>query len=440
MVSKDIIYKFLKLSFPILLGFVGQQFIVFGDLLIAGRYSTQAVASIGVASNVLNPFMFSVLALAMGISPVIAFNRGKRVSSEGLLSTILLYGLLAGFIGTVFVIGFSEYILPFFKIKESLIKPTKDYIEIVVWSFPFITAFNTLKEFLQGEEKVILANLITVIAVFFNIFLNYILVFGFWNYPGMGEIGLAWASFLIRLLLFLSLLSVIILRHRLTSLDYKVLKDLFQFNIPLALSTFFEIFAFSLVGILSGRLGVVQAATNNIILTIVSISFMIPMSLGSAAAVKVGNAFGRQDKKDLLSNSLSGYFLVLIVTFLVITLYLVLPGTLIRIISEDKSIISLGVSLFAVVAIFQLVDNTQVYILGVLRGLKLTKIPFFIVISSYWLFGMPLGFWLCFYRGYDLLGLWIGLAVSLLIVCFGLLFYLRFKFQELPKLFAQKGS
>ena len=53
--------------------------------------------------------------------------------------------------------------------------------------------------------------------------------------------------------------------------------------------------AFTLATFLIGRLGAVQLAGHQIALNVASITFMVPMGIGSAAAVRVGQAIGARD-------------------------------------------------------------------------------------------------------------------------------------------------
>jgi MATE family multidrug resistance protein len=84
-------------------------------------------------------------------------------------------------------------------------------------------------------------------------------------------------------------------------------------------------------------------------------------------------------------------------------------------------VIETGVPLLFAAAAFQLFDGTQVVSTGSLRGLGDTRTPFYANITGYWVLGLPIGMFLCFRMGWEVLGLWIGLSIGLMIVAVVLL-------------------
>ena len=72
--------------------------------------------------------------------------------------------------------------------------------------------------------------------------------------------------------------------------------------------------------------------------------------------------------------------------------------------------------LLAVAAAFQLFDGVQTVSTGALRGAGDTRTPMFTHLAAYWGVGLPLGYFLCFRRGWGAAGLWIGLCVALMLI------------------------
>jgi MATE family multidrug resistance protein len=419
MTLTESVKSILKLSFPIIIGQLGQMLIVAGDVYIATMYSTKAVAGIGVAGGILNPIFLFGIGLMMGISPCLAVMRGQGNEGKNSLSTVLIYSLIVGFLLT-FVMLLVNEATPLMGIDEALIPSIQQYISIVAWSFPFAIIFQGVKEYLQSYEKVLLPNIMAIMAVILNLGLNYIFVFGIEGIPGMGEVGLAYASLCIRVLLCVSLLLVVIPVHRLSRFSLELSKKVFLFSLPIAFMFFLEVLAFCVVAVLSGRLGVFEAATNNIIMTLASISFMIPLSISSAVAVKVGYAYGLKDKKVMLSFMKASILSVLIYILFSVSTFFFLPEHIMNFMTTDKEVIKLGVSLLFIVALFQFADGLQVILSGVLRGMNDTKTSSYLVFIGYWIIGIPIGIYLTFYLDFGTQGLWSGLAISLSLVAIAL--------------------
>ena len=70
--------------------------------------------------------------------------------------------------------------------------------------------------------------------------------------------------------------------------------------------------------------------------------------------------------------------------------------------------------MLALVALFQLFDGAQGVATGALRGAGNTRIPAISHLLGYWLFGLPLGYVLCFHFGWGAAGLWSGLCLALI--------------------------
>jgi MATE family multidrug resistance protein len=77
---------------------------------------------------------------------------------------------------------------------------------------------------------------------------------------------------------------------------------------------------------------------------------------------------------------------------------------------------ALGASLLVVAGLFQLADGVQAVAGGALRGLKDTQVPMLLAGFGYWVVGLPLGVALAFWAGMGAVGIWVGLAVGLLLV------------------------
>ena len=64
-------------------------------------------------------------------------------------------------------------------------------------------------------------------------------------------------------------------------------------------------------------------------------------------------------------------------------------------------------------AVFQFSDGLQVVFQGLLQGLGDVKVPSFIAVFSYWIIGLPLGYWYAFNKDMSAQGVWVGLAIGL---------------------------
>ena len=106
--------------------------------------------------------------------------------------------------------------------------------------------------------------------------------------------------------------------------------------------------------------------------------------------------------------------------------FFLIPGALLAIYldADDPAnaiILALGTQYLFVAALFQVFDGTQAVTAGLLRGLRDTKVPMVIAVAGYWAIGFTAAAWLGLFSPLEGLGVWIGLAVGLVVVACALL-------------------
>ncbi len=147
-----------------------------------------------------------------------------------------------------------------------------------------------------------------------------------------------------------------------------------------------------------------------------SVTFMVPLGISSAAAVRVGHAVGRRDPEGVGAAGWTAIGLGTAFMMLPALAFVLLPRTLLRIFTDDPGVMAVGVTLLAVAAVFQLFDAAQVVATGALRGVGDTRNPMLWNLIGHWLVGLPVGYYICFTRGAGVIGLWIGLSIGLIVV------------------------
>lgn len=406
--------ELLNLSLPILAGNIGQMFIGLGDIYVAGHYHTDTLAAISVATAIFMTFIVAGFGLTSAITPVLSNYRGqKRPVKEFLLGTIFYSQILALiffiliwlFIPLVYHIGINQEIL-----NDIII-----YLKISSFSIFGLFLFASLKEFLQSYEIVSLPNTLMVFAVFINLGLNFLFVYGYGSFKGLGTAGLAIASLIVRFLL-----AIILFAYCIKFLNKQnhenlspYIKDLVKTGSPIAGAMFIEFLGFNIVAILVGGFSPFYTACHNIIIGITSLSYMIPFSISCALSVKIGYANGAQNITDIKKYLQAAFSFILFYSLIVITIYLLFKKELLGIFSSDEKIIELGSSIFIMVSCFTLFDAIQSTCIGALKGLKRTLDIMLINSAAYLLISIPLGIILAYHFNMILKGFWIGLSFGI---------------------------
>ena len=188
----------------------------------------------------------------------------------------------------------------------------------------------------------------------------------------------------------------------------------------------FEIGAFVIAAIWIGQINAGSLAAHQIALNLASLSYMMASGLGAAATIRVGNQRGLKDRLNLRRAAFSAMVLSMIMMSLSGILFMTQGEWLANFYIEDAFVVETAVGLLLIAAAFQLSDGVQVVALGALRGLEDVRIPTAITLFAYWVFGIPLGYYLAFELGYQAKGIWYGLAAGLTISA--ILLIIRFQY------------
>jgi MATE family multidrug resistance protein len=193
------------------------------------------------------------------------------------------------------------------------------------------------------------------------------------------------------------------------------MSSIFRVGVPIGLTLFLEMTVFALISLLVGSIGVTAIGANTIAGNLNWFVFVIPMSLGSAASIRVGFYVGAKDYQAAAQVARLTIFVSAAYAFLAFAVLILGRDDLPKIYSSDAEVVALTADLLLIVACYQLFDCTQATLIGILRGYKDTKIPMFISWSGYWLLALPVGLilgWGLLGPNWGVLGFWVGLGLG----------------------------
>jgi MATE family multidrug resistance protein len=168
-----------------------------------------------------------------------------------------------------------------------------------------------------------------------------------------------------------------------------------------------------------GWIGTVELASHGIAMEVSALTFMVHLGLSNAATVLTGRAEGAGDVRGLREGALVAIAMSLGFGLVMVAVLLTVPVPILTLFvdsskPETAEIVAYGTTLLALAALFQLTDAMQVMALGLLRGIRDTRVPMWAAGVSYWLIGIPSSYVLAFGMGLGGVGLWLGLVVGLL--------------------------
>ena len=180
-----------------------------------------------------------------------------------------------------------------------------------------------------------------------------------------------------------------------------------------------------------GRVAGIYAAAQNIVCTITSIAFMVPLAISNAAAVKVGYANGAKKFRTLKKYAMSAIGISIAFMTCSAIVFGLAPGIIMSLFTNDINLIKISVPIVYTLCFFQIFDGLQVSLAGIFRGLKQTKIVMISNLIAYWLIAIPIGYTFAINLKLNLLGFWYGLILASIVLCLIMSFSLKNKFQKM---------
>jgi multidrug resistance protein, MATE family len=415
----------LALSAPVVMAELGWVTMGIVDTLMVGRLGPDAIGAVGLASVLFFAVAVFAMGLLLGLDPLVARAFGANCIEEchrWLVAGVWLAILVAlPLVGVVFAMNAS---LGAWGLPPGVLILSRPYMAILTWSLPALLLYVAFRRYLQAMNVVRPVMIALVAANILNAVVNWILIFGHLGAPIMGVRGSAYATLAARIFMAGCLLAVIVRREAHTSprlkdtpmrLDLARVRQLFALGLPAAGQAVLEVGVFAAATALAGRVSANALAAHQIALNMASVTFMVPLGVASAAAVRVGQAVGRRDPEGALNAGWTAIALVVGFMAAAATVFLTVPRALIRAFTNDAAVLEVGVALLFVAAVFQLFDGLQGVTTGALRGLGDTRTPMLWNLAGHWLVGLPFGYVLCFRWDRGVVGLWWGLSTGLVI-------------------------
>ena len=416
----------LHVALPVIFAELGWMGMGIADTLMVGRLSPEAIGAVGIGSSLFMGVVIFAMGLMLGLDTLVsqAYGAGRLEECHRWLLHGIVMGLVISAPTTMLLFGLAGQ-LPRWGMEPAVLHLTQPYLEVVTWSAVPLLLYASFRRYLQGMGIVRPVMVALFVANLANVLINWMLIFGKLGMPALGVLGAAWATVISRLVMAGYLLVVIVYRERgrrpgLFETPVKIsaqwMRRLIGLGFPAAAQITLEVGVFAMATALAGRLPAVALASHQIALNIAACSFMVPLGLSSAGAVRVGHAVGRRDPYGAERAGWTALLFGAVFMLCTAAVFVLAPGALIGAFTADPGVIALGSALLFVAAVFQLFDGIQGVATGVLRGLGDTRTPMVWNLIGHWFAGLPLGYWLCFSAGLGILGLWWGLSTGL-IVC-----------------------
>jgi MATE family multidrug resistance protein len=416
----------LRLATPLAVAELAWMAMGLVDTVMAGPLGPAAVGGGILGNMVFYPLAMSFTGLLLGMDTLVAQAFGARALDDArhtLINGVWLAALL-----TPFSVGLTMAAIPGMRAAGAnpvVMAECVPYMHALEWGLMPLFLFTALRRNLQAVNVVKPVTVVAITANVVNLVGNWALIYGHLGFPAMGLAGSGWSTSFSRLYLFVALLAVLVWEERRS--DYLAaamswrphwarIRELIGLGLPAAGQIAFEGAVFGLVTVLAAKLDEVSLAAHGIAVQVIATTFMVPLGISSAAAVRVGQAVGRKDHRGVVSAGWAALLMAAGFMSAAGVLLWTAPAFVVSRFIDDAWVIAAGVTLLRIAAFFELFDGLQIVATGALRGIGDTRSPLVAHALGYWAIGMPVVWVLCFPRGWGARGIWVGLSAALILI------------------------
>ena len=421
----------LRLTLPLAGGMLCYVGMGLTDTILLGGLGRDALAAGGLAVAIFSTLTMVLHGFVSGIGILVAHAQGGRRLHE--IPPVLRAGFLLATLAALplmIILVWIEPLLLALGEPADLARSVAAYDLILMLGVLPSLWLAAQRSYLTAMHRPRVIMVISGLALVANGFLNYGLMHGAWGLPAMGYLGSATATMLVLWGMFAAT-TAFMGREGLAAavrgpFDRRVVVELASLGWPIAGTYAVEILMFTAGALMMGILGPTALAAHQVAISVASTTFMVPLSAGQAANVRVGYHMGAG--LPVAARQAGHAAFVLGVGFMAVMAVIMItaPREIARLfnldpeIAADADVIAVVVHLLAISAAFQVFDGAQTIAAGALRGLKDTRIPLALAGFGYWGVGFPVAWVLGFPVGMGASGIWWGLAVGLAITAFAL--------------------
>ena len=416
----------LRLAVPVVMAEIGWMAMGLVDTMMVGRVGAEAVGAVSVGVSLFFTAGIFGIGMLLGMDYVVAHAVGAgrlEEAHEALFDGVLLAALLSVPLTAVLLAVIPH--IGAFGVGSAVLGDAQSYLLPVSWSMPALLFQCAIHRYLQALGQVRAIMLVVLSANVVNALADWIFIFGHLGMPALGAEGAGWATCASRgyMLIGLAAYALWDAARRRTGLlemspryDGAKLWKLTVLGLPAAMQRLLEVGVFTITTLLAAGLAPAALAAHQIALNAAAFTFMVPLGISSAAAVRVGHALGGRNEAGAARAGWTAFLLG--GAFMVASgaVFVAFPEEIMRTFTTDAAVIATGLSLLAVAAVFQLFDGIQVVATGALRGIGDTRTAMVANLLGHWFLGLPVGYVLGIWMGWGVTGLWMGLCAGLIVV------------------------
>ncbi len=417
------------------------------DTLMAGRLSSADLAAVGIGASIYITIIMALMGVLLALTPVVAHHYGAGRHAEigadvrqcawlALLLSLLAFAALKN----------PDPLLAFSRLTPEVEIKVRAYLEGSAWAVPGVMFFRVFYGFTNGIGRPRPVMSFNLLGLALKAPLNWVFMYGHFGFPAMGGAGCGWSSAVI--MWTVATLSWLWCRRDADYAPYGVFarfewphlatqREFLVLGLPMGATFLVDVTAFTFMALFIARLGPEISAAHQIAANVAVFVFMVPLALGTATGVVVGQALGAGDGRRARHAGLLGLAVGCGAAAITGAAIGFAAGPLARTYTSDPQVAAAAAALLSIVAVYHIADAVQAVMAQVLRGYKRATVPMVIYAVALWGVGLGGGYLLGLTDSFGpprgAAGFWIAAVASLTIAGAGVLaYFLRISAQIIP--------
>ena len=424
-----------QLALPAAVENILHALVGFVDTWMISKIGLIAVTAVGMANNLMMVYLAVFTALGTGTSSLIArsIGAGKKEKTKEFFIQSTVLAILSGAVFGIATLLLGGKVLEIMGAEGEVLREGKLFLYVVGSASVFISLLTSLAAVIRASGDTKRPMIVNTLVNIFNVGIDYILIFGWGFIPPLGVLGTAIGTVISRALGCFFMFQV--LKKKGLSLSLKEIytntnyKELIFLSISAALERLVMRLGQVLYYSLIAMIGIKTYAAHVIAGNIESFFYMPAYGLSTAAAILMGNCFGRKDKEEGLEylKSITGISIIIAV---ISGMILYLFGTKAAFVfTEDLEAVAKITTALRVDAFAQIPLALGIVFTGALQGIGDTKTPLYSTIIGVWGLRVVGIYVMGMVFGMDILGVWLAIAFDLTIRAAILFIRLRKEFR-----------
>lgn len=311
-----------SIAIPIIIQNGITNFVSLLDNIMVGQVGTIPMSGVSIVNGLLFVFNLCIFGASSGAGIFTAQYYGSQ-DDEGIRYTfrfkVLSCLLLAALGNLIFTVG-DKLLIGLYLTGEGDAAAAAGamdygcrYLKVMLWgSVPFALA-NAYSSTLRETGETVVPMIAGIAAVFVNLVLNYVLIFGHFGAPEMGVEGAAWATVISR---YVELAIVALWTHRSTGknpfirgvyrsvyMPAPLLKDIVIKGMPLLVNEFLWASGMAVLSQCYSTCGLDVVPATNISSTLYNVGSVVFLAMGSAVGIIMGQMLGAGRSKEEILDS-----------------------------------------------------------------------------------------------------------------------------------------